>query len=119
MSCIVSMVTDAPIEHKYYEDSLSVREIQRHRKKSFGIILSVSVSVPILYSVPIAWMVATWMSLPESTAGSTDIPKYRILFGIPSSAFYSKILSEGTRLSLPVMAGRLPCCSRILAVQSV
>ena len=50
--CIVSMVTDAPSDiYVYYEDSLSTREVQRYRKKSFGIIHSASISVPTLYSV--------------------------------------------------------------------
>ena len=59
---------------------MSAREIQRYRKTSFGIILSVLVSVPIVYLLSI--------SVPESTASSTEIPKYRISFGIPSSGYH-------------------------------
>ena len=32
LSCIVSMVTDASIEHVYYDDYLLAREIQRNRR---------------------------------------------------------------------------------------
>ena len=53
-----------------YEDSLSSREIQRYRKKSFGVIRSISGSVPMLYSV---------FRCPKEPPA---VPKYR-----PSSAF--------------------------------
>ena len=71
LSCIVSMVTDSPIGHIYCEDSLSAREIQRYRNKSFGIIRSVSVSVPILY------LVFRYLKVPAV------VPKYR------NTEFYS------------------------------
>ena len=56
----VSIVTNAPIEHIYYEGSLSAREIQRHRKSH-----SVSVSESILY------LVFRYLKVP------TVVPKYR------------------------------------------
>ena len=76
MSCIVSMVTDAPIGHIYYEDSLSAREIQRYLK---------SHSVSPINGIGIGTDIVFGISVPESTAGSTEIPTYRISFGIPSS----------------------------------
>ena len=71
------MVTDSPIRHIYYEDSLSTQEIRRYRKKviqyhPFGI----GIGTEIVFGI----------SVPESTAGITEIPKYRISSGIPSSA---------------------------------
>ena len=51
LSCIISMVTDASIRHIYYEEFLSAREIQRYRKKPFGITHLVYVSAPIMYAV--------------------------------------------------------------------
>ena len=74
LSCIASMATYAPIGRKVYEDSLSAREIQRYWKKSFGVIRSVSVSLPILHSV------FQYLKTPPI------VPKYRISFSIPSPA---------------------------------
>ena len=55
-----TMVTDAPIGHIYYEGSLLAREIQQYRKKSFGI----GICTNIVFAI----------SVPESTADSTEIP---------------------------------------------
>ena len=40
------------------------------------------------FGIGIGTDIAFGISVPESTAGSTEIPKYRISFGIPSSAKY-------------------------------
>ena len=37
------------------------------------------------FGIGIGTDIAFGVSVPESTAGSTEIPKYRISFGIPSS----------------------------------
>ena len=77
MSCIVSMVTDAPVGHIYYEDSLSAREIQRYRKiiRYHSIGIGIGIVTDIVFGI----------SVPEVTTGSAEMSKYRISFGIPSS----------------------------------
>ena len=67
-----------PLSDKYIMKILCRRgKFKDTRKKSFGIIhpVSVSVGTDIVFRI----------SVPESTAISTQIPKYRISFGIPSS----------------------------------
>ena len=70
-SCIVSMVMDSPIRHIYYEDSLSPQEIQRYRK-------NVIRYHP--FGIGIGTLIVFGISVPESTTGSTEIPKCRISF---------------------------------------
>ena len=94
MACIVSMVKDAPTGHKYYEDSLSARKIQRYRKDHSE--SSIRYRYRCRYCIRI--------SVPESTAGSTEIPKYRISFGIPSSALNPR---QAGAPKLPWSAGGL------------
>ena len=69
------MVTDAPIAHIYYEDffgagnSKILKKVIRYHPFGIGI------GTDIVFDI----------SLPESTTGGTEIPKYQISFGIPSS----------------------------------
>ena len=84
LACIVSMVKDAPTGHKYYEDSLSARKIQRYRKDHSE--SSIRYRYRCRYCIRI--------SVHESTAGSTEIPKYRISFGIPSSVNVCNALKD-------------------------
>ena len=76
MSCIVSMVTDVPIGHMYYEDYLSAREIKNTEKVIRYHPFGIGIGTDVVFGI----------SVPESTADSTEIPKYRISFDIPSSS---------------------------------
>ena len=82
MSCIVSMMKDAAIGHIYYEGSLSVRKIKDAEKVIRHHPFGNGIGTDIVFDI----------SVHESTAGSIEIPKYRISFGIPSSAILTYLV---------------------------
>ena len=59
----------------YYEDSLSARKFKDTEKVIRYHPFGIGIGTDIVFGI----------SVPESTAGSTEIPTYRISFGIPSS----------------------------------
>ena len=67
----------------YYEDSLSAREIQDTEKIIRYHLFGIGIGTDIVFGI----------SVPEGTAGSTEIPKYRIHL-VPSSANYSYFLDR-------------------------
>ena len=107
---------DAAIGHIYYEDSLLAREIQKYRKKSFGIIHSVSVPVPILYSVFRYLKVPPVVSKYRNTEfhsifpalwnclkSFTGLEKYRIITDDCLSLAFSLVLKIQRKLQIVVL----------------
>ena len=71
VATIVSMTTDAPIGHVDYEDSFFVGAgNSKMPKKSFGIIHSVLVSVPVLYPV------FRYLKVSPVVYRNTEIPNF-------------------------------------------